>query len=153
MKRIISSLLVLLTLVSAMILTGCSRADIPISVVSVNKYTDTKGYQQLNIIIKNTSQEHTISSAVVYVKCYSSQGTLLEDRSNGQSLYACKYSACNLATGQLSSENLYFEYSGFDDISYCEIAIKSAALEDGSELTIDTDSLEYIKYTIDIHED
>jgi len=152
-KYIISSVLVVFTIILLTRLIGCGRAELPISVISARKYTDTKGSQQLNIIIKNTSQDYTITSAELYVKCYSTQGTLLEDRSNGQDVYNCTYSDCQLTAGQLSSEDLYFNYGGFDDIGYCEIAVKKVLLSDGTELSIDTDSLDYIKFSIESTED
>lgn len=150
MKRKISiSLLLIIILASLFQFAGCSRADSSIKVVSVSKYLDTKGSQQLNIIIKNTTSDKTIKDAEIYVKCYSAKKTLLSDRANGQSVYCCQYFDCNLASGQLSSDNLFFNYSGFDDISYCDVAVKSITLSDGTRQEIDDQSLDYINLTVD----
>lgn len=148
-KYIIYVALALLTVLLLAQIVGCNRADLPVSVVSVKKYIDPKGSQQINIIIKNTSSDNTITSAELYVKCYDSKGMLLGNRSSGQSLYNCTYSSISLVSGQLSSEDLYFNYSGFDEISYLEIAVKKIIFSDGNELDNDTDSLDYEKYEIE----
>ena len=132
MKRLTLAVLILISIFVAVQFTGCSSSSAPITVVSVNKYIDTKGSQQLNVIIKNTSEKNTVASAQVYVKCYNSRNTLLTDTDSGQSLYACTYTDCNLAPGQLTPDNLFFDYSGFDEIIYCQIAVKSATLSDGN---------------------
>jgi len=147
LKRLISALFISLVIITQLV--GCSgKTSVPITVVSVNKYIDTKGSQQLNIIVKNTSQEYTIKSAQVYVKCYSVKNTLLSDRANGQDVYACTYSQSELAPGQLSSDNLFFDYSGFDSIDSCKIAVKSVTLNDGTELSIETENLDYLDFSI-----